>query len=105
MTKIKNSTKTISSIWDGEDIITDPELIANHLTNHFQNLFCNSFVLQVNSLLEDSIPKLVIDQSNSLLTILPSEKEIHNAVFNLTKIAHLVRMDLEVFFSTPIGIS
>jgi len=80
LTKIKNSTKTISSIRNGDDIITDPDLIASHLTNHFQNIFCNSSVLQVNNLVEDCVPELINDHTNNLLTLLPTEKEIHDAV-------------------------
>lgn len=85
LTKIKNSTKAISSIRNGDDIITNPDLIASHLTNHFQNIFCNSSVLQVNNLVEDCIPKLVNDHTNNLLTLLPTDKEIHDAVLALNR--------------------
>jgi hypothetical protein len=39
----------------------------------------------VNSLVEDCIPNLVSDQSNSILTALPSISEIHNVVFSLNR--------------------
>jgi len=39
----------------------------------------------VNSLVEEFIPKLVTDQSNNILTILPSEAEIDMTVFSLNK--------------------
>lgn len=55
------------------------------MLNHFKYLFNNVFVLQDNSPKEDVIPQLVTVQANSLLTMLPSEKEIHNASFNLRK--------------------
>jgi len=85
ITKIKQTTKLITSLRDGDHIINDLELIALHTTNHFQNIFCSSSVLQVNSLVEECIPKLISDQSNTILTNLPSDAEIHNAVFSLNR--------------------
>jgi len=85
LTKIKNSTKTISSIRNGDEIIIDPEQITSHLTNHFQNIFSSSSVLQVNTLVEDCIPTLVTKHTNNLLTLLPTDKEIYNAVLALNK--------------------
>lgn len=45
ITKIKQATKLITSLRDCNHIINDPEQIAFHTTNHFQNLFCSSSVL------------------------------------------------------------
>lgn len=53
------------------------------MLNHFKYLFNNVF--EDNSPKEDVIPQLVTVQANSLLTMLPSEKEINNAIFNLRK--------------------
>jgi len=36
-------------------------------------------------MVEDCIPKLVDDQSNNILTMMPSELEIHDAVQSLNK--------------------
>jgi len=83
VTKIKQTTKLISSLRDGDDIITDLELIASHTTNYFKNIFCASSFLLVNSLVEDCIPKLVNDYSNNILTMTPTDEEIHNAIFSL----------------------
>ena len=85
ITKIKQATKLITTLRDGAQIINDPELIALHTTNHFQNIFCASSVLQASSLVEDCIPNLVSEQSNTILTALPSNSEIHNAVFSLSR--------------------
>jgi len=49
------------------------------------SLFCFSSILQDNSLIEETIPNLVTDNINSMLTMLPSMEEIHNAVFNMNK--------------------
>ncbi|XP_058783502.1 uncharacterized protein LOC131658194 [Vicia villosa] len=60
-------------------------LIAENAVNHFKDLFDNVSVLQDNSLVEDVILKLVSDQTNFLLTMLPTELEVHSAIFNLNK--------------------
>jgi hypothetical protein len=41
--------------------------------------------LQVDGLVEEVIPNLISDQSNNMLTMLPSHEEIHNVVFSLNK--------------------
>jgi len=44
----------------------------------------NSF-LKVNSLVEDVVPKLITDETNNMLTMLPSREEVKNVVFSLNK--------------------
>jgi len=83
--KIKAKTNKITSIKDGEQLLSDPEQIKTHITNHFMNLFCFSSVLQDDSLVDEVIPNLVTDPINTMLTMLPSLDEIHNAVFSLNK--------------------
>lgn len=53
--------------------------------NHFRALFDNVYVFQDNYLVEDVIPKLVTEQTNNLLTMLPTEQEIHSAISNLRR--------------------
>lgn len=83
--KIKAKTNKITFMKDGDQILTEPELINNHITNHFTNLFCVSSVLQDTNLVDEVIPALVTEPVNNMLTLIPSMEETYNAVFNLNK--------------------
>jgi hypothetical protein len=83
--KIKHSTKPIHSLHDGETVLTDQNLISEHIISYYKNLFCSNFVLQDSLLAEEVIPSLVTDEINTLLTVLPSHLEIKSAVFALNK--------------------
>lgn len=83
ISKIKNKTKLISSLRIEEDIITDPQIISNHIVNYYQTLFSTNFVLQEHSLVDEVIPHLIDDHTNTLLTMMPSPAEIKHAVFEL----------------------
>lgn len=43
--KIKTSTKTITSLNDGEQVITNQSQISEHIIDYYKNLFCTNFVL------------------------------------------------------------
>jgi len=84
LAKIKTKTNLISSIRSSDQVITDPEQISEHISNHFKQLFSTNFsVLQDCTLVEEVIPTLVDDQTNNLLTLITSKAEIKNAVFSL----------------------
>lgn len=84
LAKIKTKTNLISAIKVDETVISDPEQIANHITDHYHNLFTTNMVfLQDSSLVDDVIPNLIDDQANNLLTMLPSEEEIKAALFDM----------------------
>jgi len=83
ISKIKNKTKLISSLRIEEDIISDPQTIYNHIVNYYQTLFSTNFVLQDTLLIEEVIPNLIDDNTNRLLTMMPSPEEIKYAVFDL----------------------
>jgi hypothetical protein len=51
----------------------------------YKNLFCTNLVLQEPILAEEVIPKLITDDINVLLTLLPSIHEIKAAVYALNK--------------------
>ena len=51
-TKIKNTTKLITSIKDGNNTLTDQNLIANHVVDYFKSLFCTNIVLEDSLLVE-----------------------------------------------------
>ncbi|WJX32857.1 hypothetical protein P8452_21136 [Trifolium repens] len=82
--KIRNTTKLINAIRIDDDIVTEPQQIADHIVHYYQNLFySNNVVLQENNLVEDVIPNLISEETNRLLTMLPSSSEIHNAIFSM----------------------
>jgi hypothetical protein len=85
LSKIKNKTKLISSLRDGDNIITEPQYISNHIVNYYKNLFCTNPFLQDELLAEEVIPHLVEDNTNQMLTVLPTHEEIKAAVFNHNK--------------------
>jgi len=85
LAKIKAKTKPITAIRVDDELINDPEQIATLFTNHFQNLFSSNIVLQVDELVEEVIPTVISNNTNSMLTMIPSTDEIKKAVFALNK--------------------
>jgi hypothetical protein len=85
LAKIKTSTKHITSLQDGDAIITSPDQIAEHVVNYYKSLFCTNFVLPDSLLVAEVIPNLVSDEINVMLTVFPSHNEIKAAVFALNK--------------------
>jgi len=85
LSKIKNKTKVISSLRDGENVITEPHQISNHIVNYYKNLFCTNPFLQDQPVAEEVIPNMIGDNNNQMLTVLPNHEEIKSAVFNLNK--------------------
>jgi len=66
--KIKTSTKSISTLQNGEQVLTEQNEISEHIINYYKNIFCSNFVLQEQLLAEEAIPNLVTDNTNNLLT-------------------------------------
>lgn len=83
--KIKASTKYTTTLQDDEHVLTEKSQIANHVISYYKNLFCSNFVLQEQLLAEEVIPKLVTDEVNKMLTMLPSHQEIKAVIFALNK--------------------
>ncbi|MCH90331.1 RNA-directed DNA polymerase (Reverse transcriptase), partial [Trifolium medium] len=83
--KIKQAYKKISTLRVNDMVLTDQDLISHHVVSHFQALFSGSNAAVDNGLVEEVIPNLLNDGINNLLTILPSELEIKNAVFSMNK--------------------
>ncbi|CAN6545200.1 unnamed protein product [Malus baccata var. baccata] len=67
--RIKSSNSHISCILDGNNLLTDPLAIENHIVNFYQTLFGSSFNPS--------------DSENDLLSALPTDEEIKEAVFSL----------------------
>jgi hypothetical protein len=85
LTNIRTSTKLITTLQDGEHVLSDQSQIAEHVVNYYKNLFCTNVVLQDSLLAEEDIPNLVTAEINTLMTVLPSHDEIKAAVFALNK--------------------
>lgn len=85
VTKIKNKTKIISSLRNGNDILTEPSSIADHMVSHYKCLFSANNVLQDSLLVEEVIPNLIDPQINTILTQIPTPEEIKHAVFDMNK--------------------
>jgi len=88
LTKIKNTSKLITTLMNGDNMVSDANEISGLITNHFKNIFATNNVvqdLQVNQLIDDSIPNLITDDVNTLLTSLPTPSDIHQAVLAMNK--------------------
>jgi hypothetical protein len=84
LTKIKNKTKIISSLRHEDEIITEPNRISEHIVDYYNKLFFSpNIVLQDQLLVEEVIPNLIDEDTNRLLTMLPSKEEVKRAVFDL----------------------
>lgn len=53
---------------------TDQEKIDEHVVSYYRNLFNNDSILQEDNLIEKVIPDMMNEQSNNLLTVLPSDR-------------------------------
>lgn len=59
--------------------------ISEHIVNHFSSLFNNTTNTRDNGLIDEVIPSLITERINTMLTLLPTEEEIFQAVFSLNK--------------------
>jgi len=74
----------ITTIRNEDEIISDPQRISSHIVNYYKCLFFYSnTVLQDRLLVEETIPKIIDDTTNNLLTMIPSLSEVKAAVFDL----------------------
>ncbi|XP_058727131.1 uncharacterized protein LOC131598562 [Vicia villosa] len=74
--KIRRRTSLINSLVIDNQVINDNVVLESHIINHFKNLFNNDFVPQDNQLIRTSIPALVSDLTNNMLTMIPSDEEV-----------------------------
>ncbi|XP_058783218.1 uncharacterized protein LOC131657884 [Vicia villosa] len=85
MVKIKRSRNSLPFFRDGNFVIQDPDVVANHVVNHFSKLFCFRDQSLELSMSDKVIPTLIDSSMNNLLNMLPSYEEIINVVFSLNK--------------------
>ncbi|XP_050113925.1 uncharacterized protein LOC126592246 [Malus sylvestris] len=74
----------ISCILDGNNLLTDPLAIENHIVNFYQTLFGSSFTPSGIDEVCEVIQLMVTDSENDLLSALPIDEEIKEAVFSLS---------------------
>ena len=77
--------RNFNLIKTNDTVISNPDDISVHIVNHFQTLFNNNSHISDNGLIDEVIPHLITDRINNLLTNIPSENEIFQAVFSLNK--------------------
>lgn len=77
--KIKQAIKKIYVLKIGDSITYNPNII-NSIVKHVINLFTNSFssanYVQDNHLIEETIPRVISDRMNVILTLIPILEEI-----------------------------
>ena len=82
--RIKSSSSHINCILDGNNLLTDPLAIENHIVNFYQTLFGSSFTPSSIDEVCEVIQPMVTDSENDLLSALPTDEEIKEAVFSLS---------------------
>lgn len=81
--KIRNASKRMSILKNGNVILDKAEDIEQHVLQYYKALFATDNSCCPNQLVEDVIPPLVSAEDNVMLTNLPSREEVKNAVFSL----------------------
>ncbi|CAN6558781.1 unnamed protein product [Malus baccata var. baccata] len=82
--RIKSSSSHISCILDGNNLLADPLAIESHIVNFYQTLFGSSFTPSGIDEVCEVIQPMVTDSENDLLSALPTDEEIKEAVFSLS---------------------
>jgi hypothetical protein len=83
VSNIRAATKAISFLQDGDNTLTDPTEIEQHIVSYFQAIFSMNNNCTPNSLVDETIPLLVSEMENQRLLRLPLMDEIKEAVFSL----------------------
>ncbi|XP_019451789.1 PREDICTED: uncharacterized protein LOC109353883 [Lupinus angustifolius] len=85
VTKIRQVSKSMTILKDGDRIITNQEDIATHTLDYFTNLFGTTNDTLPNHLIQEVIPQMVLPQENNILISIPTEDEIRSVVFSLNR--------------------
>ncbi|XP_019438958.1 PREDICTED: uncharacterized protein LOC109344660 [Lupinus angustifolius] len=83
VTKIKNSTKSLTMLRSGGCLITDQSEIENLVLNYFKDLFATPNYIVHNDMVNIVVPTMIIDTDNSKFSSIPSHDEIKSAVFDM----------------------
>ena len=80
-TRLKLATKGIPALQHEGSLLTTQEAIEGKVISYFSDLYSSPNVCTPNSLIQEVIPNLVSHSDNGFLTAIPSDAEIHKAVF------------------------
>ncbi|XP_058746611.1 uncharacterized protein LOC131619539 [Vicia villosa] len=80
---IKRKNNLISCLNINGKLEYDQKMLEDHIENHFFKLFNSKMVWQDSNLIQRVVPNLVNEETNDMLTRIPSSDEIYNAVTNL----------------------
>ncbi|KAF1892478.1 hypothetical protein Lal_00010944 [Lupinus albus] len=83
ITKIRQASKALFTLRDGEHILVNQEQIAQHTLAYFTDLYVSPNDVRPNQLIQSVIPTLVSEEDNMMLTKHPSREEIKLEVFNM----------------------
>ncbi|XP_019420741.1 PREDICTED: uncharacterized protein LOC109330928 [Lupinus angustifolius] len=83
VTKIRQASKSMSILRNGDSILTEQHDIASHALGYFTDLFASENLNAPNQLIQEAIPNLVKDDENQLLVSIPSDEEVKAAVFSM----------------------
>ncbi|XP_019435225.1 PREDICTED: uncharacterized protein LOC109341721 [Lupinus angustifolius] len=79
--KIRYATKSMCILRQGEETLLHRQEIDNHVLSYFTNLYASENVTQPSNLIDYVIPKLVTQEDNNMLSRIPLDDEIRDAVF------------------------
>ncbi|MCI29483.1 RNA-directed DNA polymerase (Reverse transcriptase), partial [Trifolium medium] len=81
--KIRHVTKNISVLRHGDDLLTDPDAIENHVVSYYNSIFNTDNNCLDNGLVDKVIPNMLNEAMNDMLTKLPSLEEVKDVVFGM----------------------
>lgn len=86
ISKIKSATKNIPTLNIDVNLVINQDAFSSYLVDHFKNLFFSLVSYNIDSdLIKDRIHTLISPEESQMLTKIPSDPEIKEAVFNINK--------------------
>ncbi|CAL0318886.1 unnamed protein product [Lupinus luteus] len=83
VTKIRQVTKSMSIMKDGDCILTKQEDISNLALRYFTDIFASPNATTPNQLINQVVPNIILEEENQFLIKSPSVEEIKDSVFSL----------------------
>ena len=84
MLKIRKVKRPLAIMQIGDNLVEDQVRIKNRILNFYQNLFSDRRCAPTNfSIIKDIISEQVTNNDNNMLTTIPTNEEVHAAIFSL----------------------
>ncbi|XP_019459917.1 PREDICTED: uncharacterized protein LOC109359677 [Lupinus angustifolius] len=83
VTKVRQTTKSMSLLKHGDNILTEPQDIASHVLSYYSGMYACPNNITPNNLIQSVVPNLVSMGDNIMLTLAPTSEEIRAAVFTM----------------------